>query len=116
MTWPPVGIETLDTAGDLRQQAHRHELGGADREAAHRQRQDREPVVARTTRAGVWSISVASEVVVIGTSFSKAGHALAYSTAPDVPGQETALTSEASASLNVALGRITASAISSSGS
>ena len=35
MTWPPVGMRDPDTGRDLGQQAHRHELGGADREAAH---------------------------------------------------------------------------------
>ena len=43
---PAGGDRDLDAAGDLRQQAHGHELGGADREAAHRQGQDREAVVA----------------------------------------------------------------------
>jgi hypothetical protein len=40
------GDRDRDPARDLRQQAHRHELGGADREATHGQGEDRQPEVA----------------------------------------------------------------------
>ena len=52
MTWPPVGIETSTPRGDLRQQPHRDELGGADGEAAHRQREHREAEVAARSPTG----------------------------------------------------------------
>ena len=43
ITCPAVGMETPDPGGELGQQPHRDELGGPDREAAHRQREQRQP-------------------------------------------------------------------------
>ena len=47
ITWPAVGMDTPDPGGDLGQQPHRDELGGADREAAHRQREQGEADLQR---------------------------------------------------------------------
>ena len=43
----------VDAVRDLREQSHRHELGGADREPAHRQGEDREGEVRCAAGAGV---------------------------------------------------------------
>ena len=43
---PGLRDRDADAVGDLGQQAHRHELGGADREATQPERQHGEPVVA----------------------------------------------------------------------
>ena len=126
-----------DAVGELRQQAHRDELGGADREAAHRQRDQRQAGAARRPACSRGAAGAGSRRAVTarargsrrvpGRRYVGASPLPQRAHAARIPGRRESVggvrlgrrrhaqASEASASLKVADGRITAAAFSASG-